>query len=129
MTSLAWYHNGTRIVPKRNNNYVLAKNDTSLTIKKMKSSDAGVYEVRINSTDAGQYRNLTNSPECDSLILPLLESVSYHAPVTFTVQEYIRPKFNPLSVVSAYYLKKGHHTLTLRSNNDHGTLGDEWFLV
>ena len=70
----------------------------------MKSSDAGVYEVRINSTDAGQFMNLINSPECDSVILPYTGISFFPCPSHILFQ-----------LLHTYYLKKGQHTLTLRS--------------
>jgi len=50
----------------------------------MTASDAGVYEVKINSIvyEYGQW-----SPLCDVEVLPLLEHTAAFAPVVFIVQE------------------------------------------
>ena len=47
INSLAWYHNGTKLLA--GNKYGITNNTKTLTISDMTGSDAGVYEVKINS--------------------------------------------------------------------------------
>lgn len=111
ITSLAWYHNGTRIVS--GSKYTISDSDTELTVINMEESDAGVYEVRIQSTDTS-YTGYSNHPLCESLVLPLVETTAAHAPVTFTVQENTLPKYDPLSVVTTHYITGISGTTELR---------------
>ena len=95
ISSLAWYHNGTKLTS--NNRISIASNGTSLTILHMIGSDAGKYEVKINSIN---YDNLINLDFCDRNILPILEYSALYAPVTFLLQEYNLPNYNPEDVIS-----------------------------
>ena len=63
----------------------------------MEESDAGTYQVKINSTS---FHFHNNSEACDAIMLPSLESIAAHAPVTFIVQEQHIPTYDPSSIVS-----------------------------
>ena len=95
ISSLAWYHNGTELTS--DDRVIISNNGTSLTISNMAESDAGKYEVRINSTES-------NSALCDRNILPMLENLALYAPVTFLLQESNLPKYNPEDVIIDYAL-------------------------
>ena len=100
INSLAWYYNGTKLLA--GNKYGITNNTKTLTISDMTGSDAGVYEVKINSISYNSTAN--EEQDCDSLVLPLLETRAILAPVTFTVQEQSLPEYNPSSIVSIYYV-------------------------
>ena len=93
--SLAWYHNGTKLTS--DDRFVIANNGISLTISNMVESDAGKYEVRINSIYPP-----SNSYTCDTNILPLLEHLSLYAPVTFLLQKLNLPTYNPEDIIVDY---------------------------
>ena len=95
ISSLAWYHNGTELTS--DDRVIITNNGTSLTISNMGESDAGKYEVRINSIGS-------NSAFCDRNILPLLENLALSAPVTFLLQESNLPKYNPEDIIIDYAL-------------------------
>ena len=106
----AWYHNGTTIVS--GNKYVIE--NTTLIVNNIAENDAGKYEVKINSISSDSDRS--NSPECDSLVLPLLEAQA--APVTFMVQEQFILVYDPSSIVSTHYVTNDTddiHRIELRS--------------
>ena len=92
--SLAWYHNGTELAS--DDRISIDNNGTSLTISDMVESDAGMYEVKVNSTD------LDGGEICDKNILPMLEHLAIHAPVTFLLQESNLPIYNPEDVILNY---------------------------
>ena len=73
--SLTWYHNGSQICSCRTRN-----NGTELVIAGAKSSDAGVYQVKISALD---FRR----PDCDARILPVIEHLAMSAPVTFLLTQ------------------------------------------
>ena len=100
INSLAWYHNGTKLLA--GNKYGITNNTKTLTISDMTGSDAGVYEVKINSISYNS--NANEDQDCDSIVLPLLEKRAILAPVTFTVQEQSLPEYNPSSIISTYYI-------------------------
>ena len=90
ISSIAWYHNGRQITAGNKYSMTYSNSSTSLTstslsIQNMVGSDAGKYEVKIESIE---YRENSSSPHCDSILLPLLETYAIHTPVTFTVQEH-----------------------------------------
>ena len=95
IAAIAWYHNGTRIVS--GNKYIIW--NTTLRINDMVENDTGIYEAKIASIDSNR-----NSPECDSLVLPLLETLATHAPVRFIVQEQYVPVYDLSSIVSTHYV-------------------------
>ena len=95
ISSLAWYHNGTELTS--DDRVIISNNGTSLTISNMAESDAGKYEVRINSIG-------TNSSFSDRNMLPMLENLAIYAPVTFLLQESNLPKYNPEDVILDYAL-------------------------
>ena len=97
ITSIAWYHNGTKIVS--GNKYIIE--NTTLRINNMAENDTGKYEVKINSISYNRYNN---SPDCDSYVLPLLEALAAHAPVTFIVQKQGGTAYEPSSIVSTHYV-------------------------
>ena len=97
ITSIAWYHNETKIVS--GNKYIIE--NTTLRINNMAENDTGKYEVKINSIS---YNHYNNSPDCDSLVLPLLEPLAAHAPVTFIVQKQGGTAYEPSSIVSTHYV-------------------------
>ena len=76
---------------------------TTLIVRNMEGSDAGTYQVKINSTEFYRSRNRgSNAPFCHSLFLPLLEPNAGFSPVTFTVQENQTPEYDFPSVVTHY---------------------------
>ena len=95
ISSLAWHHNGTELTS--DDRVIITNNGTSLTISNMAESDAGKYEVRINSTGS-------SSSFCDRNILPMLENLALYAPVTFLLQESNLPKYNPEDIILDYAL-------------------------
>ena len=139
ISSIAWYHNGTQITPGNKYSITYSNSSTSLTntslsIQNMVGSDAGKYEVKIESIE---YRE-DSSPHCDSTLLPLLETYyAIHTPVTFTVQEYCVPTYDPQPIVSNYSipecLDRGSCSSDLRSSG-HNAIGilvgryqSEWY--
>ena len=101
--SLAWYHNETKLLT--GNKYRIINNTTTLSVSDMTESDAGVYEVKIDSISYG----INEDPNCDSIVLPLLESLAAHTPVKFTVQERYLPEYDPHSIVSTYYVTESNN--------------------
>ena len=57
--------------------------DRELNITDLHSSDAGTYQVKINSLSIYG----SQDPACDSSVLPLAENHAAFAPVTFVVRE------------------------------------------
>ena len=118
ISSIAWYHNGTQITA--GNKYSITYNprtNSSLSIQNMVGSDAGKYEVKIESIYYYGY----SSRHCDILILPLLETYyAIHTPVTFTVQEHCISTYDPQPIVSSYSvpecLDRGGCIIDLRSS-------------
>ena len=106
ITSIAWYHNGTKIVS--GNKYIIE--NTTLRINNMAENDTGKYEVKINSIS--YYYGIDT--DCDSLVLPLLEALAAHAPVTFMVQEQYDPAS---SIFFTHYVSNDidDHSIELRS--------------
>lgn len=98
ISSIAWYHNGSEIVS--GNKYSIQNNATRLWIRNMTESDAGTYEAKIRSLSFGS----NDSPNCDLLVLPLLEAHAAYAPVTFIIQKQYIPVYEPAAIVSTYYL-------------------------
>ncbi len=99
---MKWYHNGTEI--KSSRRVSIANNGTSLTISNMIDSDAGKYEVKIGSIGRG------SSTACDRNFLPIFEVAALYAPVTFIVQQYHIPKYNPEDIIKTI-------TLDIRDDN------------
>ena len=122
ISSIAWYHNGTQITAGNKYSITYSNSSTSLTntslsILNMVGSDAGKYEVKIESIEY----NGDSSQHCDILILPLLETYyAIHTPVTFTVQEHYIPTYDPQPIVSSYSipecLDRGSCNIDLRSS-------------
>ena len=122
ISSIAWYHNGTQITPGNKYSITYSNSSTSLTntslnIQNMVGSDAGKYEVKIESIEFFG----DSSQHCDISILPLLETYyAIHTPVTFTVQEYYIPTYDPQPIVSSYSipecLDRGGCNINLRSS-------------
>ena len=94
--SLVWSHNGTELAS--DGRHSIGPNGTSLTISNMVESDAGKYEVKINSTD------LDNGGICDRNILPMLANLDLYTPVTFVLQESNVPIYYPEDVILDYAL-------------------------
>ena len=109
--SLVWSHNGTELAS--DGRHSIGHNGTSLTISNVVQSDAGKYEVRINSTD------LDNGGICDRNILPMLANLALHAPVTFVLQESSVPTYYPNDIISRYALPayQGSTDKTLNIDN------------
>ena len=106
ITSLAWYHNGTRISSGLKYRIVNSSTTTILSIFNMSGSDAGKYEAKIDSLYGSIY------PVCNAL----LESISFYSPVVFTVQENCVPMYDPHSTITYLYLFNGDSgRLQLRS--------------
>ena len=94
--SLVWSHNGTELTS--DGRHSIGNNGTSLTISNMMQSDAGKYEVKINST------NLDDGGICDRNISPMVENLARHAPLVFVLQESSVPTYYPQDVISDYAL-------------------------
>ena len=127
ITSIAWYHNGTKIVS--GNKYIIE--NTTLRINNMAENDTGKYEVKINSIS---YNHYINSPDCDSYVLPVLEALASHAPVTFIVQKQGGTSYEPSSIVSTHYITDyiDDYSITeLRSASLNlslfGSVSSDWF--
>ena len=95
---LAWYHNGSRI--EGNDRIDISNNQTTLTISNTKDSDAGKYEVRIDSLTFGNH----SSPECNQLLLPILENFALHTPATFLLQQNALPRYSPEDIINNYFI-------------------------
>ena len=96
--SLVWYHNGTLVTS--DDRVDIIDNGTELTISNVVQSDAGKYEVKINSI-----KNARGSSEtCDMNILPMLEHLALHAPVMFILHESSILSYNPEDVITDYYI-------------------------
>ena len=93
--SLVWSHNGTELAS--DGRHSIGNNGTSLTISNMVQSDAGKYEVKINSTYLDDERGI-----CDKNFLPMLANLALYAPVTFVLQEFSVPTYYPDDVISDY---------------------------
>ena len=99
INSLAWYHNGTRVTS--DDRVHIINNGTELTISNMVQSDAGKYEVKINSIETAR----GSSETCDMNILPMLEHLALHAPVMFILHESSILSYNPEDdVITDYYI-------------------------
>ena len=107
IAAIAWYHNGTKIVS--GNKYIIW--NTTLRINDMVENDTGIYEAKIALIDFGR-----NSPECDTLVLPLLEAQAAYAPVTFLVQEQHVPVYDVhvSSIVSTHYVANDTDDYSIR---------------
>ena len=98
INSLAWYHNGTLVTS--GGRVHIIDNGTELTTSNVVQSDAGKYEVKINSIKNAGGSSVT----CDMNILPMLEHLALHAPVTFNLHESSILSYNPEDVITDYYI-------------------------
>ena len=113
ISSLAWYHNGSKL--SSDDRVSIANNGTTLTISHMNGSDAGKYEVKINSIE---FKNGINLDFCDINILPMLENLALYSPVTFLLQESYTPEYNPEDIIVNYILSEHQGTqLSIDINN------------
>ena len=110
--SLVWSHNGTELAS--DGRHSIGHNGTSLTISNMVQSDAGKYEVKINSTNLDDEGGI-----CDKIFLPVLANLAIHAPVAFVLQEFSVSTFYPEDVISDYALPayQGSASKTLDIDN------------
>ena len=108
INSLAWFHNGTRVTS--DDRVHIIDNGTELTISNVVQSDAGKYEVKINSIEITRGSSVT----CDMNILPMLEHIALHAPVTFILHESSILSYNPEDVITDYYIP-GYQGTSLQS--------------
>ena len=118
--SLAWYHNGTRIFS--GSKFAITDNNTVLTITDMIPSDAGEYTVRVSSIDVSDYWGYHGDPRCEALVLPSLELMAAHAPVTFMVQQDCLPEYNLLIAILYFFTENHDHielSTTETSQNDY----------
>ena len=110
---LAWYHNESRI--EANDRIDISNNKTTLTISNTKDSDAGNYQVRIDSLTFGNH----SSPECDQLLLPVLENFALHTPATFLLQQNVLPNYCSEDIINNYfissYMGNDEQTITINS--------------
>ena len=118
VSSLTWYHNGTKILSNERINFF--NNGTSLTISDMRDSDAGKYEVKISSID---YYGYSSFAACDTTVLRMLEPTALHAPVTFYLQQYHIPQYKPEKIIELYFLPmnslhNSNHTITINYTTD-----------
>ena len=99
INSLAWHHNGTLVTS--DGRVHIIDNGTELTISNVVQPDAGKYEVKINSIKNARGSSVT----CDVNILPMLEHLALHAPVTFNLHESSILSCNPEEdVITDYYI-------------------------
>ena len=112
--NLAWYHNGTKI--SSNNRINITNNGTSLIITDTIDSDAGKYEVRIDSMQF----SYENAAQCDKNLLPVLENLALHAPITFLLQQTVLPMYNPEDIFIQYtipvYQGRYQQSITIYNN-------------
>ncbi len=110
--SLAWYHNNTRITTNERINII--DGGTTLTIADTVETDAGKYQVRIDSMN---FSSGVDTAECHENILPLFEDLALHAPVTFLLQQSVTPAYNPEDIIINYtipnYLGEDQHSLLI----------------
>ncbi len=109
--SLKWYHIGTNI--SNTDRISITNNGTSLSISNMIDSDAGKYEAKIGSID---YYGYESSSECDQNLLPALEVLALHAPITFIVQQHHIPEYNPEDTIKVFALDPVHNILTINNS-------------
>ena len=95
--NLAWHHNGTNFLS--NNRINITNNGTSISIIDTIDSDAGMYEVRIDSIKFSDY---DISAQCDEMLLPILENLALHAPITFQLQQTVLLMYNPEDIFIQY---------------------------
>ena len=95
--SLVWSHNGTELAS--DGRHSIGNNGTSLTMSNMVQSDAGKYEVKINSSNLDDEGGI-----CDKNILPMLANLAFYAPVTFVLREFSVSTYYPQDVISDYAL-------------------------
>ncbi len=95
--SLAWYHNNTRITPNERIN--ITDGGTTLTIADTVETDAGKYQVRIDSMN---FSSGVDPPECHGNILPLLEYLAFYAPATFLLQQLVTPTYTSEDIITQY---------------------------
>ena len=117
ISSLSWYHNGTKILSNERMN--VSNTGTSLTILYMVDSDAGKYEVKISSINYYGYASAT----CDGNVLRMLEQTALHAPVTFYLQQYHIPQYKPEDIIEQYFLPmnslaNSNNTFTINHTTD-----------
>ena len=111
--SLAWYHNSTKMFP--NDRFITTNNGTSLTITDTRESDAGKYEVRIDSIQF----SYVDSALCDENLLPILEHLALHAPITFLLRQHVLPTYSREDIIIPYTLPlfEGHYQQSIIINN------------
>ena len=95
---LAWYHNGSRI--EGNDRIDISNNKTTLTISNTKDSDAGKYQVRIDSLSFGNH----SSPECDQLLIPFIENFALPSAATFLLQQNVLPNYSLEDITNNYFI-------------------------
>ncbi len=109
---VAWYHNNTRITTNERIN--ITDGGTTLTIADTVETDAGKYQVRIDSMN---FSSGVDPPECPKNILPLFEDLALHTPVTFLLQQSVTPVYNPEDIIINYtisdYLGENQHSLLI----------------
>jgi len=79
---LAWYHNESRV--ESSDRITIADNGTSLTLRNTADSDAGQYEVKVDSRTF------------------VLENSALFAPAVFLLAQNTLPIYNPDSIVENY---------------------------
>ena len=119
ISSLSWYHNGTKILSNERIN--ISSSGTLLTISDMVDSDAGKYEVKISSIH--YYYGYSSSATCDRNVLRMLEQTALHAPVTFYLQQYHIPQYKPEDIIELYFLPmnslaNSNNTITINHTTD-----------
>ena len=118
ISSLTWYHNGTEILSNERMN--ISNDETLLTISDMIDCDVGKYEVKISSIE---YYGYSSSATCDRNVLRMLEQTALHAPVTFYLQQYHIPQYNPEDIIELYslpmnLLADSNNTITIHYTTD-----------
>ncbi len=91
---LAWYHNDTRITINERIN--ITDGGTTLTIAGTVETDAGKYQVRIDSMNFPWGADVS---ECHSVLL-LFEKLAFHAPVVFQIQQTAAPEYNLEDIIT-----------------------------
>ncbi len=100
---LAWYHNNTRITSNERIN--ITDGGTTLTIADTVETDAGKYQVRIDSMN---FSSGEDPPECHKNLLPLLENLALHAPATFILQQSVTASCNPEDIITQSIIPDYH---------------------
>ena len=77
---MTWYHNGSVILPSRDERITFSNNNKTLLINNFSSADAGVYKAQFNRIDVQPYNQ-----NCNDKLVSLLRSYPTLAPAVYHV--------------------------------------------